>query len=316
MSFFQQFGLGNEKIRKGLFFTVVLTLGLIAFPFVLTRLRQSQDIREKAAGLANVASLMAAPDRTTVSLDESDPLFSVSLSLDTGGAPVEAVDLVLIFDPSALELVGISPNEASGFNSFLPIGIEGETFDAAGVISRANSSGRIEFGAVTFDLGDPDNPDDGLLGTAVTGSVPLASLQFRALSPGETTVSFDFDTSREGTAEETRDANVVQIGTDPEIVDDILGFTTSATVTISPGTSTATETPCQKSVGDANCDGTVNLTDFSLWLSVYRKIINDDPVTEEEKAAVDFDYSGSGEHTVSLTDFIIWLETYRQTLGI
>jgi len=93
--------------------------------------------------------------------------------------------------------------------------------------------------------------------------------------------------------------------------------TPSPTITPTPtptSTPTPTETPCQKSIGDADCNGAIEMDDFILWLSVYRKIINDDPVTEEEKAAVDFDYSGSGEHTVSLTDFIIWLASYRQTM--
>jgi len=71
-----------------------------------------------------------------------------------------------------------------------------------------------------------------------------------------------------------------------------------------------------KSLGNANCDNGINLSDFSLWLSVYKKILNNQSVTDQEKAEVDFNcQEGDGQHTVNLADFNIWLSSYRQTLG-
>jgi len=308
MNLSRRFDSQGGRIKRRLLPIGILILALFALPFILTGLQQSRQVREKAAGLANLATLTALADRETISLDETDPVFSVSVFLNTGGATVEAVDIILTFDTNALELVSLTPSQTSGFNSFLPLEIEGEGFDVTKVISQANSSGKVEFGATTFDLGDPNDPSDGGPGSSMTGSVSLASLQFRALSSGQTTIGFDFDPNREGTIEETQDSNVVQITTSG-VVDDILNSVTPATVMV-------VEASCQKSIGDANCDGSVNLTDFSFWLSAYRKILNGQSVTEEEKAAVDFNYSGSGEHVVNLSDFIIWLETYRQSLGV
>lgn len=70
------------------------------------------------------------------------------------------------------------------------------------------------------------------------------------------------------------------------------------------------EPTCQKEKGDADCDGLIKMNDFVLWLSTYRKIINNLPITEEEKLTVDFD----NNQQVNLNDFIIWLGNFRQTL--
>jgi len=71
-----------------------------------------------------------------------------------------------------------------------------------------------------------------------------------------------------------------------------------------------TPTPCQKEKGDADCNGLINLNDFVIWLSAYKKILNNLPITEEEKSEVDFD----NNQAVNLTDFVIWLVSFRQTL--
>jgi len=75
-------------------------------------------------------------------------------------------------------------------------------------------------------------------------------------------------------------------------------------------TITPTEVPCQKSIGDADCNGTIEMNDFIIWLESYRKVLNGRPVTQEEKEAVDFD----GSQDINLNDFIIWLVSYRQTM--
>jgi len=70
-----------------------------------------------------------------------------------------------------------------------------------------------------------------------------------------------------------------------------------------------------KSEGNANCDSRINLTDFNLWLSTYRKIIDGQSVTEEEKAPLDFDcQEDNPNHIVNLSDFIVWLNSYQAVL--
>jgi len=70
-----------------------------------------------------------------------------------------------------------------------------------------------------------------------------------------------------------------------------------------------------KSLGNANCDDRVDLGDFSLWLSVYKKILDGQPVSETEKGAVDFNcQEGDSSHEVDLSDFSLWLEEYRKSL--
>lgn len=71
-----------------------------------------------------------------------------------------------------------------------------------------------------------------------------------------------------------------------------------------------------KSLGNANCDSKVDLSDFTLWLTVYRKVLSSQAVTETEKKSVDFNCTaGSTVHTVGLDDYAIWLSTYKLGLG-
>ncbi len=68
------------------------------------------------------------------------------------------------------------------------------------------------------------------------------------------------------------------------------------------------------SPGDADCDGKVDLIDFSLWLEVYQKILNSQFVSQSDKTKVDFNCQEQDKpnHTVDLIDFDIWLESYRK----
>ena len=72
-----------------------------------------------------------------------------------------------------------------------------------------------------------------------------------------------------------------------------------------------------KSEGNADCDGEVNLKDFSLWVSVYQRVLQGQSVSQEELQAVDFSHPrGSSEpYGVSLKDFSSWMGTYQVQLS-
>jgi len=70
----------------------------------------------------------------------------------------------------------------------------------------------------------------------------------------------------------------------------------------------------QFSLGNANCDNSIDVLDFYLLRDVLTKLQNDENVTETEKAAVDFDcQEGQTTHIVDLKDFYIWSENYKET---
>jgi len=62
-----------------------------------------------------------------------------------------------------------------------------------------------------------------------------------------------------------------------------------------------------KNRGNANCDNTVNNDDYLLWEDIFKKIVNNTFVSEEDKGKVDFDCSNTDKtHRIDLVDFEIW----------
>jgi len=70
-----------------------------------------------------------------------------------------------------------------------------------------------------------------------------------------------------------------------------------------------------KSSGNSNCDDKINITDFSIWLQVYRKILGNQSPSQEELSSVDFNCQPSdSSSTVNLQDFQIWLQSYKERI--
>lgn len=237
----------NEKTRnflmkKTLFLIFGLAVSVTALSFLITSsMKTSQDVRMKAGTLANVATLSFVPSATQI---YKDGTVSVTVKMNPATKPVKAVDVIVKYDRSILELTAVTPDTSSSFKSFLPFTDGGTGFDAAELIALGNSTGSFEFGAVAY------NTTTGAETTAVTTAVNLATLTFKAKSVGQTTLSFDFDAAREGQTAETTDSNVVteQNG----VVEDILGTASPVTIkvvdvpTVTPvptSTPTPTATP-------------------------------------------------------------------------
>ncbi len=63
----------------------------------------------------------------------------------------------------------------------------------------------------------------------------------------------------------------------------------------------------EKNKGNANCDSTVNNDDYLLWEDIFKKIVNNTFVSEDDKSKVDFDCNSTDiTHRLDLVDFEIW----------
>ncbi|MFW6143623.1 MAG: cohesin domain-containing protein [Patescibacteria group bacterium] len=175
----------NEFVRPFLVFGFLLfsIIGVAAY------LQQRQDVRKKAAGeqgsVELVLSSPAASEEGKVSVGQGE-IFDVPIALYTD-TPLSAVDIVLNFDETVLELIDVQEGSGGNFATFVPVVGEGE-FAKDKVVEEANASGEIAFGAVTFDYASDSVTEAQALPLEV-----LSTLSFKALEPGgQTTIDFQF----------------------------------------------------------------------------------------------------------------------------
>ena len=117
--------------------------------------------------------------------------FEVQILLDTQGTEIDGVDIhYLNYDPSLIE-VQDADSDTSG------IQIEaGSLLEETVMNSVETTSGQIDFSQVTSP------------GTTYNGSGTLATVTFKVLAEGTTTLTFDF------TSDATTDCNVASNGSD------------------------------------------------------------------------------------------------------
>ena len=208
----------NKKI---VFSFLIFSLLLISLGIALNLVQKRQEIRKRAE-VNYTASLSLAPTEVEV---EPGGTFDDNIILDPGGQTVMAVDVILNFNQTLLEITDLVPN-LDAFQTIAPVNENGG-FDKAGVISAANNTGKLEFGAASFDwLGG--TPDGG-----VSEAVNLMIVTFKAKTAGESTISFGFNGLYDpGNPETSRDSNVVTISGDEvvDILQDISGNTTVVTI--------------------------------------------------------------------------------------
>ena len=208
----------NKKIVLSFLIFVLLLVGL-GMATVLVQKRQ--EIRKKAAA-DYTASLSLVQTEREIEAGES---FEVNVVLNTGGQTAVGVEAILNFNPGLLEITNLVLN-AEDLEVVYP-SQEGGGFDKDGAMSTANSSGELEFAAMTFNLAE-----------GVTGVInPLMTITFQAKAAGEDTITFGFD----GLGQ-TTDSNVVAISGEEvvDILQDISGNTTEVTIS---GGATVTPTP-------------------------------------------------------------------------
>ncbi len=222
--------------RKFLLFLITL-FSLLALIFILSQIGERQLIEKRAAG--ENASL-TLPSSSSAYLNQE---FSVPIFINTDGVGISGVDVLLDFsaDLGKIELVDIFPDAqtTTSLNVFLPIDSFGN-FDEARVINQANTTGKIEFGAVSFNPGGdpPSTPFNGVLGPGSPYSPQFATLIFKVMGvvtpPQQATITVVHNPGV------TTDSNLVSF----ETATDILAFANSLTLTIpiSP-TPTPSSTP-------------------------------------------------------------------------
>lgn len=214
-------------------FGVVLFL-VIATIFTLTVARNSQELRSKAVTYSGTLSF--SPNTISVAPGQTFPS-SIGVNLSTGNQTIVGADVIVSFDQTKLSLTGITKETHATFQTYAPVDTNGN-FDTARVISTANSTGRVEFGIVSFDW--LANGGQGALTTAFNGTfAPLSRLTFQARPgvTGNTTITYVY--SGQGG---TTDSNIVHNPTtgDPE---DILLAPTSTVVVTFATTASPSPTP-------------------------------------------------------------------------
>jgi len=118
------------------------------------------------------AQLSLSPQTQTVKVGD---IFTSNIILDTGGKPVDGVDIyALHYDPTIVKVIDDISTQKG-------IQIEpGDIMNLTAANTVNESSGSIKFGAVTSG------------GTSFTGKGTLATIHFKALSPGNAYLTFDF----------------------------------------------------------------------------------------------------------------------------
>lgn len=106
--------------------------------------------------------------------------FKTQLMITTDNAQIHGTDVRIKFDRSKLELISVLPSalNSTTLKTFMPVA--GTEFDMERVVTQANETGFVEFGAVTADLAS-NTVTAPFRGTAI-----LAELTFRSIQPGET----------------------------------------------------------------------------------------------------------------------------------
>lgn len=178
----------------------------------------TKNAHTQAAGSSSSISLTS---NVSTYLNQS---FYIPVMINTDNVEIIGTDIVISFDTSYLELIDIRAHpENSTLKMFLPSSNIG-TFDKREVVQNAKNTGIIEFGALCFLNGCTK----GLIGQ-LTASNPLATLQFKALKKGNTSVNIVF------TSGSTTDSNLVS-----RDHNDILSKVVDSSILISENNSAST----------------------------------------------------------------------------
>ena len=281
-------------MKKKIVFLFILLVGA---SFITAKWHSSQ-------AQTNQPTIEINPSQIEAGQNES---FNLRVKIDPAGVSLTGVDLVLEFDQQVLEVVDVLPR-TDLFPTFAPTDDQG-SFDKDKVIQMANTNGRLAFGSVIYQWSQ-----DQIVDPVSQVVDPWAEIVFRVKETQPTTITVVFNGPGQ-----TTDSNLAT-NQNGQVVD-VLQAVVPQTIAVNGGGSGGGGFCAQcpqgtKSQGDADCNGEVDLTDFSYWVTVYQKILDGETVSEEEKAPVDFDCrEGDQTHTVDLADYIIWLQNYTARLG-
>lgn len=254
-----------KRTWLSLIFLLVLLAGIFLLPNFLSNLFNILRRGSTSAAGANSRICFDSACNTTLTVPPSN-VFTVPVFIDTDNANIRGVDVVAHFDTNYLTLIDINPvaSISTTLKVFAPVSSPCTdtnpqcTFNKSQVITNANSSGNLEFGAVTFYFGPTP-----AVTNAFTGTANLALLTFQPKQLGTTNLIYTF------TSGSTTDTNLVSDSATPT---DILASAVNLALTVANPTPTppnpsVTSTSCPNaSLGNINCDsgGHVNLADYSI----------------------------------------------------
>lgn len=210
----------------------IIALGVIAGLYLIS-------------GAINLVKRAAAPTASlaltgSYSVNIGDE-FTVPLNLNTDNNQIWGTDIRIIFDKDKLQLTALNPlaRQNSTLKTFAPID-SGNNFNSTSVLNTANSSGIIEFSAVTADLTNQT------VTAPFSGTAALASLTFKALAGGTANISFDYNSGS------TTDSNIVPAGND---LTDLLGKVTNLSITINSSQQNPSPTTAPSAGGSSPTPG-------------------------------------------------------------
>lgn len=215
---------------------------------------------------------------------ESGQEFETVLSVDLLGEEITGTDVVLRFDKTKLQLVDITLLVDGLRGTFLPADGSGN-FKEEEVVNKANSSGELEVGWVTYNWG-------GTVTAPLTTKTDLLRLKFKAVAAGETRVDFVFE---EGM---TIDSNVV-VKTNSGVIDALDGVTNLVIDVNNSSGCDCVNGIGLKEKGDANCDGDIGIADFAMWRNGFVEFKG----TQEKK---NYQADFNCDLSVTMTDFVMW----------
>jgi hypothetical protein len=223
--------------KKSVYITIALLFFLLVMMVILVKPKRRE---------AEV--FQVTPTSAVLSLDgpssvNADTPFTMTVMLDTSGENVDATDVLLTFNNGTMTLTGINPmtsgcGASPCFQTFMPVeNTTNMVFDENRVITSANNTGLIEFGALAMDNAMNINQVSG-------SNVAIAELIFTATATGDFDYTF--------TAGSTVDSNVVTRAND-EVADILDAADQDVEVTVA-GASTC--------IGDVDGNGAVNILDL------------------------------------------------------
>ncbi len=212
-----------------LFILIFLTVATFV---TLTLTKRTKELRSKAANYT--ATLSFSP--TTLNMTAPQP---VAIILNPNGQAVVGADIVVNFDQTKLTLMSIAIptlTSSSVFKTYAPVRTDNTgAFDDVKVISTANTSGKIEFGIISFDWTSET------LTTPNTDVVsPVAQLTFQAKAGATGTTTLTYAYTAQGN---TTDSNVVFNPTNGDPEDILAAPTSTVLVTFAGPTPTPGASP-------------------------------------------------------------------------
>lgn len=188
----------QEKLVVGAF----ALLTLVSFIFLVVKIHDYIKVRPAATSTNGVnltlpATLAAAPGQDIF----------LPVTLTSSVESIRGTDLVIDFDNTYLRLVDIVPDAltTSPLKTAIPLDASGN-FDSARVVTTANSTGKVEFGLVTYDSSSQQ-----VTQASTISDLKLATLHFVGLQVGSTTINLEVDP----TTVSTIDTNVVSSAATP-----------------------------------------------------------------------------------------------------